>query len=101
MLEGYPTKYLRCRTFGHAWEEFIPVGKEKGIGFRFSLLCTACGTERHDAIDTNGQLLNRQYEHPDEYYLGYVVPRSEARMVYNKRKRKRARRDNLIKTLEN
>jgi len=75
------------------------VGKKKGIGFRFSLLCTSCGTERHDAIDTVGSLINRQYEYPDGYYLGYTIPRSEARTVYNKRKRKRARRGDLIKTL--
>ena len=75
----------------------MPVGKRKGIGFRFSLLCTSCGMERHDAIATNGGLIGRQYVRPEGYYLGYTVPRSEARKVYNKRQRKRARRGDLIK----
>lgn len=89
-LEQYNLDYLFCRTFGHRWEEFVPVGKPKPItGFRLSLLCTSCGMERHDGIDTLGQVGTRQYVQPDGYYLGYRVKRNEARVTYNKRRRRK------------
>lgn len=89
-LEQYPLNYLFCRTFGHRWEEFVPVGMRKPItGFRLSLLCTSCGMERHDGIDALGLVGTRQYKQPIGYYLGYRVKRAEARLVYNKRRRKK------------
>lgn len=88
-LEQYNLAYLFCRTFGHNWEEFITVGKLKPItGFRLSLLCTSCGMERHDSIDALGLVSTRQYVQPDGYYLGYRMKRNEARVVYNKRRRR-------------
>jgi len=89
-LEQYDLSYLFCRTFGHNWEEFVPVGKRKPIaGFRLSLRCTSCGMERHDGIDTLGNIGTRQYVQPVGYYLGYRVKRNEARVIYNKRRRMR------------
>lgn len=101
MLAGYPTEYLRCRTFGHSWEEFVPVGKRKQEhGFRFSMLCVSCGMERHDILDVNGRLNGRQYVQPDGYKLGFPLPRQEARVEFNKRTRKRARRGTLLKLVQ-
>lgn len=95
-LDGYPTPYLKCRTFGHIWDEFIPVGKRKPeFGFRFSLLCITCGSERHDLLDTNGAVAARQYVYPDGYYLGFRLVRADARVIYNQRKRRIGRRGNL------
>jgi hypothetical protein len=63
-------EYERCRTWGHAWEDFVPFGKRpQGWGMRFSLRCIRCTTERHDLIDTLGQLSSRQYVYPDDYSL--------------------------------
>jgi hypothetical protein len=88
-LETLNLEYLRCRTFGHVWEEFVAVGKPKPItGFRLSLLCTSCRMERHDGIDTLGQVGTRQYVQPPGYKLGFKVKRNEARLVYNKRRRR-------------
>lgn len=88
-LDSYPLHYLFCRTFGHRWEEFVAVGMRKPItGFRLSLRCTSCTMERHDGIDSLGQVGTRQYVQPDGYYLGYRVKRNEARLVYNKRRRR-------------
>jgi hypothetical protein len=62
--------YEKCRTWGHAWEEFIPHGKRPpGWGMRFSLRCSRCGCERHDVIDSLGELSTRQYVYPDDYRM--------------------------------
>ena len=96
-LASYPLEYLFCRVFGHSWEEFIAVGMRRPVtGFRLSLRCTSCMTERHDSIDTLGTVGSRKYYYPDNYYLGYTVPRSEARVVYNKRRRRKGMRREAV-----
>lgn len=92
-LRDVPTKYLICKTFGHAWEEFIPVGKRKpSFGFRFSLLCVTCESERHDLLNQKGELLERAYGRPDEWPIHFAWNRDECREALNGRKRRRARR---------
>lgn len=93
-----PLEFLRCRAFGHRWEEFVPVGKRKPeFGFRFSLLCTTCGAERHDVVDTNGYVAAREYQYPDGYQLDTPTDRAECRLLYHQRRaiRRLARRDKL------
>jgi hypothetical protein len=66
------TEFQKCRTWGHAWEDFVPgVGEKRPAswGKRFSLLCTRCGTERHDVFDSLGQLSTRSYDYPNGYQL--------------------------------
>jgi hypothetical protein len=88
-LEDYYFDYLVCRTFGHAWEEFVPVGMRKPVtGYRMSLHCHTCGTERHDSIDVNGNVGSRRYYYPEGYKLGGKFKRNEARRVYRKRRRR-------------
>ena len=85
-----PLEWLKCRAFGHAWEEFVPVGKRKPpYGFRISLLCTSCNMERHDILDTYGRLASRKYDAPEGYYGLGPHERSDFRLAYNS-KRKRA-----------
>lgn len=94
------TDHLKCRAFGHRWEEFIPVGMGKPeFGFRFSLLCTRCGTERHDLIDQLGQVAHRAYHYADEYELGTLEKptREDIRLHLHERKRSVARRGKLMK----
>lgn len=63
-------EYEKCRTWGHAWSDFIPADKRQpGWGRRFSLRCDRCATERHDVIDTLGELSTRQYVYPDDYQM--------------------------------
>lgn len=97
-LLALPVEWLKCRAFGHAWEEFVPVGKRKpDFGFRISLLCTSCGMERHDVLDTNGNLATREYVEPDGYYGIGKWARAEFRLAYDKRRKRRtiARRGHL------
>jgi hypothetical protein len=65
-----PLAFTKCRTWGHMWDDYHPHGKRPpGWGTRFSLRCERCGTERHDTIDSLGELSAREYVYPDEYHL--------------------------------
>lgn len=67
--------FVRCRTYNHAWEEFYPdLMDPPAFGWRLSLRCIRCSTERHDTISyATGQLMNRRYIYPD----GYKMARDE------------------------
>jgi hypothetical protein len=61
--------YIRCRTYSHAWDEFNPddMGPPQW-GWRLSLRCTRCATQRHDLIAfRGGKVLGRRYIYPDNY----------------------------------
>jgi len=63
-------EYEKCRTWGHAWEDFIPMGKRPANwGSRFSLRCERCHAERHDVIDGLGRLSTRHYDYPEDYRM--------------------------------
>lgn len=100
-FNSYPTNYLKCRTFGHQWDEFVPVGKRgPEFGFRFSLLCITCGMERHDIVNSWGRLLTREYVQPEDYQLDFSLTRDDARVEYEKRSdRKVARRGSIPKAI--
>lgn len=61
--------FLRCRTYNHAWDEFAPVDMyPPTYGWRLSLRCIRCATERHDTIAFNtGKVMSRRYIYPDGY----------------------------------
>jgi hypothetical protein len=68
---GIDEAMLRCRTYGHAWDEFYP--DNLGVpmfGWRLSLRCVRCTAERHDTIDHIGQVGARRYIYPEDYQLG-------------------------------
>jgi hypothetical protein len=66
--------FIRCRTYNHAWDEFFPIDMETPwIGWRLSLRCVRCQTERHDVIDFKGAMMQRRYIYPD----GYQTPKGE------------------------
>ena len=69
--------FLRCRTYSHAWDEFTPIDMESpSYGWRLSLRCVRCGTERHDTIAYGtGQVNGRQYIYVEGYqYIGEDKP---------------------------
>jgi hypothetical protein len=62
---------LRCRTYGHAWDEFYPDNLGTPLwGWRLSLRCVRCTAERHDTVDVNGYIGQRRYIYPDDYSMG-------------------------------
>jgi hypothetical protein len=67
---GLDVAMLRCRTYGHSWDEFYPNNMgEPEYGWRLSLRCTRCTAERHDTIDSIGQIAARRYIYPDGYQM--------------------------------
>lgn len=63
---------LRCRAMGHRWEEYNPsIPTLSGVrGYRLSYRCEGCATSRHDVYAAlTGQLLDRDYWHPDSYFM--------------------------------
>jgi hypothetical protein len=67
--------YLRCRTLGHAWDDFIPHGVRPRWGELQTWRCVRCGTERHDTINALGALGQRRYVYPEGYQLAADEPR--------------------------
>jgi hypothetical protein len=61
--------YIECRTWGHQWDTFAPLQRERGYGTQISLRCTRCACERFDWIDSSGALNSRQYNYPDGYKM--------------------------------
>jgi hypothetical protein len=67
-----PGEYVRCRTWGHAWEPYaVPVRTQarQRWGSRYGLKCLRCGTERYDVVDTRGVLVARQYVYAEQYLV--------------------------------
>lgn len=66
--------FIRCRTYSHAWDEFYPIDLEAPwYGWRLSLRCMRCATERHDNYDFKGRVMSRRYI----YTEGYQTPKGE------------------------
>lgn len=61
--------FLRCRTYSHAWDDFAPVDfYPPTYGWRLSLRCMRCTTERHDIVAyRSGKVMSRRYIYPDGY----------------------------------
>lgn len=69
---GLRIEFQKCRSFGHMWDYFIPLAGDKRPapwGHRVSIRCERCGAERHDIIDTLGQVSSRNYDYPDDYQM--------------------------------
>jgi hypothetical protein len=67
---GLDAAMLRCRTYGHSWDEFYPPNLgTPSFGWRLSLRCARCTAERHDLIDVLGRVGQRQYVYPPNYSM--------------------------------
>lgn len=97
-LEDLPDKYLQCRVFGHSWDQIPPTLSDRLRLFRHYIVarCTSCGTERHDGINAQGEVGQREYRHPKGYQTSFSLDRKMARLELlrrrgvSKRVRKRA-----------
>jgi hypothetical protein len=69
--------YLRCRTYNHSWDEFFPIDLyPPAYGWRLSLRCIRCGSERHDIYDFKGRVMGRRYRYAEGYSQKGAPPRS-------------------------
>lgn len=68
-LDRVDPNVVRCHSYGHSWDEFVPVDLyPPTYGWRLSLRCLRCTTERHDTIAFNtGKVMGRRYIYPDGY----------------------------------
>lgn len=81
-------EYLRCRVIGHQWDEFDPVGMRKPhFGWRLSVRCERCSTERHDLINARGEVGSRSYVYPEDYDIPGRAVRTELRTEIHRRRR--------------
>lgn len=63
-------EFLRCRTWGHVWDTFAPTHlPPPPYGWRESVRCTRCVTERHRLVDRKGEIMGVKYDYPDGYLL--------------------------------
>jgi hypothetical protein len=72
-------------------------------GWRFSLRCTRCTTERHDVIARSGHVNGRRYIYPDgyQYAKGERPSRDELRNDLYSRLRAKLAKSHAIGDLEN
>lgn len=65
------TQFIQCKTFGHAWEPFTPLKKWFALYKKYAhyihLRCVRCGCTRHDGLNIYGDVVYREYRHPDGY----------------------------------
>lgn len=66
--------YLKCRSFGHAWDDVTGTIPPHNItyltGSRITLRCISCTTEREDILSTStGDLIQRVYTYPMNYKM--------------------------------
>lgn len=91
-LEDLPTRFLRCRVYGHSWDD-IPatLTKRRSKTWMFPWYdgqrCTSCDTERYDGIDGLGGVGNRYYDYPHGYLTSFKMSQREARLEYLRRQR--------------
>lgn len=92
-LRALDRDYVRCRTYGHAWDDFLPMRKPAKFGDRLSLRCIRCATERHDIVSwVDGSLLQREYQHPEDYAMAEHHTRAEFRATLMTMRMEDARR---------
>lgn len=86
-----PDQFVRCRALGHTWEGYVPFPPmaAPSFGWRMSLRCASCGTERHDLVShRDGDVLAREYRYPDGYQIsggGFAPSRGEYRLALAQR----------------
>lgn len=85
-LSTLPPTFVRCRTFGHAWDDVDATDTEQeqfdaswNDGEAHSLLvteCSRCSMRRIDIVHLiGGGLRSRRYTYPE----GYLMPKGEHR----------------------
>jgi len=69
--------FLRCRTYNHSWDEFFPIDLHPPTyGWRLSLRCIRCGSERFDNLDFKGRVMSRRYRYAEGYSQKGAPPRT-------------------------
>lgn len=67
--EELPDSYLLCRDIGHSWRPFRAF--VQADGYRRTMRCQRCTTERHQDLSLRGHVLSSSYSYPE----GYQAPK--------------------------
>lgn len=87
--------FVRCRTMGHAWDEFpaaLFARKPTVFSWQEAFRCTRCATEKYESYSLQGQVAQRQYVYPDGYKLAEKLTRAEFRLELRMRRRRMVRK---------
>ena len=91
-LTDLQTEFVKCRTWGHSWDEFTPLTRPNRVfSWQSHLRCTRCATERHDSFTAIGDLAQREYKYPEGYALAEKLTRVQFRLELRRRGRSAAR----------
>jgi hypothetical protein len=91
-VRGLNTDFVKCRGFGHAWDEWFPHDVHPTMGFLSACRCMRCGTQRLNTLNVHGGILNRRYIWPDEYKAVTHMSRGEAQVWLHQTRPIRQRR---------
>lgn len=71
---GLSSRALDCRDRGHVWRpravEVVREGRSLG-GYVRTFVCQ-CRTERHQTLDSRGDVVDNRYVYPDGYLAAHV-----------------------------
>lgn len=87
------SQFIRCNTIGHAWFDYDNSDWRPLFGDPLVLRCERCGTERRDVIGASGQIIARNYAHPEgyKYARGTKPTRAEFRRMMLEQRIREAR----------
>lgn len=72
-------EYTLCKTISHSWDRVDnPELPAPEMGWRLSLRCIRCQSQRHDLISpATGVVMSRRYVYPD----GYETPKGQGHLL--------------------
>lgn len=89
---GMDGNLLHCRELGHSWDHYTASYDAKSKSYDRILRCSSCETERHQILDSTGEVVRNGYHYPVGYlakgHVGYVggsIPRRTFRLAALKR----------------
>lgn len=62
-----PESYLLCRDLGHVWQPFRASYDKAANGYRRTLRCSRCKTERSQILNLDGVVRSGYYAYDDDY----------------------------------
>lgn len=78
----FPTEYLECRLWGHAWKASTVTRDGKSGALDQGLVCIRCGGQRAYVLDRRGRFVKRR---PYAYPAGYLMPPGTGRLTTSQR----------------
>lgn len=71
LVKSYRQEFVDCRDMGHLWN--VKTESVEGGRMYRILACSRCHTMRDEIISRYGNVIHRQYTHPDGYLLSSPV----------------------------